>query len=302
MKSGRLGRVASQIIVCTILLTGCPEPRRASPYRPFHSHLTLVGTGDVCVVTHFTSNMDRYASIASDNHQEYAYFHGYHYSAFRGRISGERFSDPEHPERLYRDGLYWQKIAAVQDRLRARQPGGDGALCRWVMWVDADVIFTNFERPIEHLVAPWETSDVNFRGEPKDVVLPREHSDTIINAGVFLVKNTPGGNHFIDSVADRYEAYKKRKLPEQEAIQDYAFNSDLETPGRCIYERVADKQRDNVAVVPQRQFNSFYQPDTRGGKVYWEKCDFVAHFAALGTAVRVEHMLRVIEEREPCED
>ena len=289
-----------------LLLTACPDddgPRRATPYYPFHTHTTLEGTGDVCIVTQFTSNIDSYARIASDNHASYADYHGYPYSAFRGRISGEKFKDPSHRERLYRDGLYWQKIAAVQRMLsEVRRDAPKQSLCRWVMWVDADVLFTNFQRPIEHILAPWETPDVNPEGHPKDVVLSRDPADTAINAGVFFVKNTPGGHAFINTVADRYEAYKKQELPEQETIQDYAFNSDLKTPGRCNWDKVQHRLRDNFAVVPQRTFNSFYKPGERGGEIYWEKCDFIAHFAALNAATRIEHMDRVTESLGVCED
>ncbi len=294
------------VVSLTLLMTACPDsdgPRRATPYHPFTTRTTLEGSGNICIVTQFTSNIDSYARIASDNHQAYAHFHGYHYDAFRGRVSGERFQDPAHPERLYRDGLYWQKIAATQKMLNETQPEDRNTpLCRWVMWVDADVLFTNFERPVEHILAAWETADVNPDGDPKDVVLSRDPADTAINAGVFFVKNTPGGKAFIDAVADSYNTYKVRQLPEQEAIQDYAFNSDLRTPGRCQWNRMRDRLRDNFAVMSQRTFNSFYKPGHQGGEVYWAKCDFIAHFAALNLETRIEHMERVISELTACEN
>jgi hypothetical protein len=275
------------------LLTGCPEgvQRTAKPYAPYTTETFLSGSKAICVVTQFTSNQDAFALIAAGNHADYAFEHGYRAYAFRGRISGERFTDPAHPERLRRDGLYWQKIAAVQNLLSRHDAGGD-ALCHWVMWLDADAIFTNPQRSIETVLAPYAG---------KDVVLSREHFDTLINAGVFFVKNSAAGRAFLDGVAAMYPTHKDEELPEQTAMQDYAFDMHVPKPRTGLFEALLPRLRPEIAIAPQRTFDSFAIEDASDPLYSWEPCDFVAHLAATKGDARVARMQEITETQPVCE-
>jgi hypothetical protein len=271
------------------LTAGCGESdewvaRTASPYQAYASETHMAGPKDVCIVTHFTSNMDTYALDASDNHQAYAWRHGYKTFAYRGRISGDQFIDPDNAERLRHDGLYWQKIAAVQRLLAQRATIGDGPFCQWVMWIDADAIFTNFERSIESILAQYPG---------KDVVLAREYFDTFINAGVFFVNNSEQGRSFIDNVAGMFDVYKDEKLPEQQAMQDYALQRRIPlTPKQKHFEAYARDLRPEIVIAAQRTFNSFANASVPS--------DLVAHLAGTKGEKRKQRMQHMMDTRAVC--
>jgi hypothetical protein len=281
---------------CCLLavLAGCekdPVSRTAAPYRPYTTETRLLeAKQDICIVTQYTSNMDGYARIAVDNHQDYAFQHGYKAFSYRGRISGARFTDPANPERLRRDGLYWQKIAAVQLLLDRREADGSAA-CRWVMWLDGDAIFTNYPRTVESVLAPYAD---------KDVVLSREHFDTLINAGVFFVKNTPKGRAFLEGVAAMYPAYKDYELPEQQAMQDYAFGKEVPPPRTGLFEALLPRLRPEIGIAPQRTFDSFAEGGHSDPLYAWAPCDFVAHLAQVKTETRATRMAEMTAEAPHC--
>lgn len=267
-------------------------PRTAGPYNSHASETVLLsGDKDLCIVTQYTSNQDSFASLAADNHQHYAASHRYRAYAYRGRISGELFSDPSHSNRVWRDGLYWQKLAAT--RMVLDRVSSTGApVCRWVMWLDADAIFTNFDRPLEHVLAPYQD---------KDVVLAREHRDTLINAGVFFVKNSPKGRAFVDTVTAMYATHKDRGLPEQMAMQDYAFDTTVPEPTPALFDTLLPRLREEVAIAPQRIFDSFHIDGASFDPIEsWEPCDLVAHIAGTRANRRVEMMQELMNSMTTC--
>jgi len=269
-----------------------PPPRTAHAYTPYASETYLAGPRDICIVTQYTSNQDVFASISADIHQAYAYEHGYKAYAFRGRISGDQFVDPGHSERLRRDGLYWQKVSAVKQVLERQDPVTHAPACRWVMWLDADAVFTNFNRSIDTVLS-------RFPG--KDIILSREHFDTLINAGVYFVKNSPKGHAFLDAVAAMFPQYKNRELPEQMAMQDYAFDTRIPEPYEGLYDQVLPRLRAEIGIAPQRTFNSFAISSMSDNALYtWEPCDFVAHLAATKADARANRMLEMKETMTEC--
>lgn len=245
---------------------------------------------DFCIVTQYTANMDAYATIATANHEMYATKKGYGYYRYRGRLSGARFFDPQQDDPIYRFGLFWQKLSAVQSVLDHVNLLTDDHECRWVMWVDADVLFTNFSRDLEEVTAPYSASDVLLSREEAN------YKQTWINAGVFFVRNTVGGRMFVRDVMAMYTDYKDHELSEQDAMQDFV-RSQLDAT-RCL-----DGNRTvlpNISLAPQRTFDAFNNLGDTPPAAQWQECDFIAHLAGMKADARLSHMRDLVKALRTC--
>ena len=184
--------------------------------------------GDICITTQYTDNIRDYAELAVQNHVAYAQRHGYSHVVYRGR-PGPHFIDPASGglNDSHGGGLYWQKLAAMQQTLAAKNVDGTPK-CRWAMWVDADIVFTNHMSKLEPIIAAFAPND------DKDMILTREQAGfkrVQLNSGAFFVKNTPGGKHFLQTVSGQFERYKDVGFPDQDAITDYVANHNLHRDG-----------------------------------------------------------------------
>ena len=254
------------------------------------------GTKPLCIVTQYTANQDSFAHLAVNNHRAYARAHDYHAIAFRGRISGERFRDPAHPEDSLRGGgWYWQKLAATQLVLEQDDALGQN-MCDWVMWVDADILFTNFNKSLEAEIA-------RYVSEGTDVILAREEANfpgVLINTGAFFVRNTDKGRNFLAHVAERYPGYKDGALPDQDAIQDYALGVNAHTLDRTDWDALQYSRRPEVSIAPQRAFNSFARDGEMPAAAQWQPCDLVAHLAGVSASRRAGRMLEINATIRKC--
>lgn len=254
---------------------------------------TWVGNKPLCIVTAFTPNQAKFGLLAAGNHRQYAQAHGYSSRAINGRISGELFVDPAHGDRttLRGGGLYWQKLLAVRQLLEGSEALAPA--CHWVMWVDADVLFTNFSLSLEQLIveAGGSLQPTTQPAAPDtQLILSKEElvAPVWLNAGVFLVKNSPQGNAFIDAIVACYPEYKDRGLPEQDAMQD------LLAPE--VHGTQVGATRFGARMLPQRRLNSFYNPAFAATpQVAWQPGDFVAHFVNTKPAQRQQRMLNLLE-------
>jgi len=228
----------------------------------------------IAIVTHSTEDVDYY-DLAKPNHLDYALSHGYRYIPHTGLPAGRMFEDPGAKKPVWRLGLYWQKIEVVRQALQAGHP--------WVLWVDADVLFTNKHISLEQLI--------ERHGKNKDFIIATDHwlhQADRVNAGVFLVKNSALGRKIMDDVAALFPLYKKKSTPEQRAIQDVVFGyARVTDAGKLHVEPRAGRDYDDarilrsVAIVPQRVLNAFYE--ARGiapESSVWQPCDFAAHACA----------------------
>lgn len=271
-------------------LTACPN------VEPQDTH--LAGHKDICIATQYTHNIKEYAMVAVDNQARYAKRHGYHAFSFVGRPSGERFLDPSRSDqKLFGEGWYWQKIAVVEKLLGERDDQG-GNLCNWVMWVDADIVFTNFTIALEERIATYAPT------EATDVILAREEAGypSLVNAGAFFVRNSEGGRKFIADIGGMYDEYKNRQLPEQDAMQDTVFQVSQDHPQRSELAFVNQRVRSDMALAPQRAFNSFHRPNNSlpsSGR--WYPCDLLAHLAGTPHGKRVSLMEELEESIAHCE-
>ncbi|CAI2166684.1 14469_t:CDS:10 [Funneliformis geosporum] len=143
------------------------------------------------------------ASLSAQNKREYAEKHGY---AFVPRSS-------EYAQQNYRRRReVWGKIDAVEKILPYYE---------WLIWLDMDAIFTNRNLSVEHLLEMCEERVGGKEAFDKiNFIVARPVGDDMINAGVFLIRNTEWAVDFIREgiQARRDRAY--RGMKEQQAMRD----------------------------------------------------------------------------------
>ncbi len=262
------------------------------------------GIKKTCVVDLHMPHDKNFANLTVVNHEAYAREHGYSYLGFTGRISGPLFINTARGplNDRYGGGLTWQKLSAMAAVSDLLLPNGFPQ-CETLLWTDTDAIFTNFNIPIDGIVHRF-TDDAPV---PKDVILTREHSDysdSFVNSGVWIIKNTWGGRAFLEGVAKLYPYHKEGPLTDQNAIQEYAFGRDPR--GHDMSERAVIESglRQEIVLVPQRVLNSFrwvgsgHEPYSLPGSE-WMPCDFVGHAAGLSFEQRIDgltHMLSTVDD------
>ena len=263
------------------------------------------GNEPLCIVDLHVQEDGAIANISTHNHRSYAYHHYYRYYSFTGRISAGMFINPDRGPITDRigGGLTWQKLSALATV--ALQTDKDGLPdCQWMLWIDSDAIFTNFNIPLEPLLMKVARSGVHH----KDVVLSREmtsYPDSFINSGVFLVRNSPLGRAFLEGSARLYNRHKDYHITDQNAIQEYVFYRS--TRGLEMFERdlVEAHTRPEVALVPQRALNSFIWVGSMH-EAYssrdseWKPCDFIAHLAGRSNQERVDGMQAALAQTKGC--
>ena len=234
----------------------------------------------IAIVTHSTLDV-KYLNLAFDNHKRYAKKFHYDY-IFRNNLLTERFIDPLASSRVFQLGLYWQKIESVTQALTENDALGNPKY-QWVLWVDPDILFTNFDISLESLIDTY--------GKGKDFLISQENF-TYTNAGIFLVRNTPFSKRMMKDIANLFPRYKTETLPEQLAIQDYSLGFVFFSPDGVL-RTIPEKKRNynkaslnEVNILPQRVLNSFYRgniwlPGASSKDAVWQPGDFIAHFAVV---------------------
>ena len=274
--------------------TGCAADVDAEDRVTWHDGAEA---GDICITTQYTDNIRAYAELAVRNHVAYAQRHGYSHVVYEGR-PGPHFVDPASGglDDSHGGGLYWQKLAAMQKTLAAENADGTPR-CRWAMWVDADIVFTNHTSKIEPIIAAFAPDD------DKDMILTREQAGfkrVQLNSGAFFVKNTLGGKRFLQAVSGGFERYKDAWYPDQDAITDYVANHNMHRDGPLSNWRTATV-RDNVSLAPQRAFNAFAgRFDHFISDAQWCPCDFIAHITGSTTQDRVLRMTAINASAQQC--
>lgn len=108
----------------------------------------------------------------------------------------------EHNKLLPDKHAYWDKLALLQECLKSPH--------EYVMFLDADAVFTNFDTRIESLIT---NSSITIANENLN------RSDKFgENSGVLLLRNDVVSKGMIKDALDLYEACKDDVTPEQLAI------------------------------------------------------------------------------------
>lgn len=253
------------------------EPEKEVEYD---SH--VVAESKVLIVTHSTLDV-KYIEVAKQNHLEYVTANKYNYVFRNGSIDDELFRDPDTGKDKVRQlGLYWQKIESVRQALSEVDAKGDPRY-EMVLWVDADMLFTNFKIRIEGILAEYPGKNFLIASDLVGTGLK-----DYVNAGSFIIKNTKETHafamRFFNDIASLYPLYKDRRTPEQQAIQDLIFGYVTVDQNGIIKEvPLANRTYDQLAmneavIVPQKKLNSFYL-GFGGPETTWAPEDFIAHFA-----------------------
>lgn len=116
---------------------------------------------NIAVVSMYTKEIEVMGEMTDANKRAYCQRHGYSYNVHFGRISDRHAA--------------WDKILAVMRLL----PYYD-----YVMWMDADCVFNNFDKKIEDYLFDSAGTFVN------DIALPyAEKKWHYVNTGVFILKH-----------------------------------------------------------------------------------------------------------------
>jgi hypothetical protein len=89
----------------------------------------------------------------------------------------------------------FSKVAAVRDVLQLRYPtsGVDRVFSGGALWLDSDAVVVDLARPMDSLFATRGGHSFLYAADPE----PVRHTN--FNAGVWLVRNTPGGREVMES-------------------------------------------------------------------------------------------------------
>lgn len=183
------------------------------------------------------------ARLTAENKRRYAERHGY---SFVGRSS-------EFANQIYKSRkTVWGKIDGVEKVL----PHYD-----WLFWLDMDTVIMNYNVTIESLIEKFtELVGGKEKFENKHLVVARPSNDRMINAGVFLIRNSEWSREFLRLTQTRRDLYKSN-MYEQRAMWDLMRQPEW-IPGTIFLD-----QDDHT-------FNTFPKRYNKG--------DFVVHYAPDG--------------------
>lgn len=134
-------------LVLTLILSSCLKLTE----EPMPIEKNALGDNKILILSHHTLDAD-YLEYTWQNHKRYAQKNAYDYWFRNGKIDGNKFSDPDGKNDIFKHGLYWQKVAAAEQALAITDENNNPAY-RWVMWIDADAFFTDLDKRIETIIS-----------------------------------------------------------------------------------------------------------------------------------------------------
>lgn len=217
----------------------------------------------ICVACIATPDMDQLTDITWPNKSEYCQKYGYH-----GILQKQTWPY-----------LGFDKIIMIKQILESNR-------YEWILWVDNDVLFTNFDKKIEEIIEA--NNDSHF-------IICADYGGAV-NAGVFLVKNSDKGKEYIQHLAE--------KMYELAPINKFLFGEE-QTAICATYKD--EKWKDTVKVIPQKIMNAYPYSgvyghpnglnDWLGVNGNWEEGDFIIHIPGFGPDLfhkRLEHFKKYI--------
>lgn len=184
------------------------------------------------------------ARLSAENKRQYALRNGYSFVARSAEFAQQAVRGDRK--------AVWGKIDVIEKVL----PKYD-----WILWLDMDAVIMNQNTTIESLFAKFESGYAGGKAAfdaDIDFVVARPHGDPMINAGVFLMRNTPWTMKYLRKVQTMTEYYQYHPSYEQMAMWKL-----MQEPG--FKERVLLLDNDN------HTFNTFPNRYNAG--------DFVVHYA-----------------------
>ncbi|KAI9245693.1 galactosyl transferase GMA12/MNN10 family-domain-containing protein [Phascolomyces articulosus] len=145
--------------------------------------------------------MEPSATQAAENKRQYALQHGYSFVARSSEFAQQLLTQRK---------IVWGKIDVVEKLLPKY---------RWLFWLDMDAVVMDPSRSIEALLEKLSDSYQGNFGQI-DLVIARPHQDKMINAGVFLIRNSRWSLQFLRQVQATTEWYNRGPSFEQGAMAD----------------------------------------------------------------------------------
>ena len=202
-------------------------------------------------------NTDDYmdlANLTDPSKQEYCDRHGYKF--FKG--SDEDFTVITKP---YTGVMNFNKMSFVLKIFK------ENPEIEWLLFSETDAMITNLNTLIEDKI----DNDYHFI-----ITVDRLN----INAGNFLIRNSPEARTYFEHIYSLREAYKDKEWVEQQAIIDSL-----------------DEFADIIKIVPQKHMNC-YEPeiydyadvryDLLGNPGWWEQGDWIVHWPGIREEVRIQ--------------
>jgi galactosyl transferase GMA12/MNN10 family len=192
-------------------------------------------------------NYQDLADLTDAPKQEYCDRHGYTFFVLK--------------ENKYSDIMGFNKIGYVLDLLN------QFPFYEWILFTECDATITNLTVPMEDKI------DNNYH-----VIIPVDRLN--LNAGNFLVRNTPEGRAYLQMIMDKESEYKDHNWAEQQVMID-----------------TIDNYTDIVKIVEQRYMNSYIQApydycdvrtDVLGNSGEWQAGDWILHMPGLHKPVRID--------------
>lgn len=216
----------------------------------------------IAVASIATHDMDELTKITWPNKLEYCRKHGYH-----GILQSQTW-----------DYLGFDKIIFINNLLNSNEYD-------WILWLDNDTLFTNFNKKIEDVI------DNNFH-----FIMATDSNGP--NAGVFLVKNSEQGRAYIKHL--------KQKMYELKPVNKYLFGEE-QTAIQATYQD--PNYSSYIKILPQKYINAYPystvyghpngKNDTLGVNGNWERGDFILHVPGFGPDLfhkRLDHFKYHINE------
>jgi galactosyl transferase GMA12/MNN10 family len=205
------------------------------------------------------------ARLSAENKRQYALKHGYSFVARSAEFAQQAVRGDRK--------AVWGKIDVIEKVL----PKYD-----WIFWLDMDAVIMEQDTKIESLLAKFES---NYQGGKAafdkniDFVVAKPHGDPMINAGVFLFRNTPWSMNYLRKVQESTEYYQFHPSYEQMAM--WKLMQEPEFKARTL---LLDDDNHTFNTFPNRyhagDFVVHYAPD---------KCPNEAVLTGLDAARRIEN-------------
>jgi len=200
----------------------------------------------ICVASISTPNIKEMAEITVNNKIEYCKKNNY-FGAFLTQTENY---------------LGFDKILFIEGLLNTNKYD-------YIYWCDCDTLFTNFNKKIEDLI-----------DEKYHFFISTDYSKDI-NAGVFIIKNSPEGRLYLNDV--------KKTMYELAHVNKFKFG---EEQTALIATWRKEEYKNKIKIIPQKYMNAYPYSDIRqhpngledltGINGDWKPGDLMIHVAGFG--------------------
>jgi len=176
----------------------------------------------IAFLTLYTHHVETYARVSEHNVRRYCQRHGYAYHVYREIPGG------------IGPGINgsWVRSWLLQQHLADHD---------WVIWIDADILFCNQQRPIEPLLAG------------RDLLLAKDVGAWLFNSGVMGFRNTPRNLELLARIWARIGEVADKSGVYSSMGDQYYTNEVLKQEGRLDEDSVLDNLSINTPPLLARE-------------------------------------------------